>query len=146
MKYLLYSVIVCLFLAGCHSTKPTVLKSQDEQVANTTQNDTVKIENKDEDYEIIIIDPGFNTFLYGSAKPRGFHNQTYLENRNRIYVTEWNRRVLQPQVYNPNLYEMQINYDPQIDYGYEVNYLLYNYFIYFQLKYKQRLGPYTPRI
>lgn len=146
MKYLVYSIIVCLLLAGCHSTKPTVLKGQDEKTANAAQNDTVRIANDEEGYEIIIIDPGFNTFLYGSAKPRGFHNQTFLENRNRIYVTEWNRRVLQPQVYNPNLYEMQINYSPQIDYGYEVNYLLYNYFIYFQLKYKQRLGPYTPRI
>ena len=146
MKYLLYCIIACFLLASCHSTKPTILKSQDEKTAAIKQNDTVKIENKDEDYEIIIIDPGFTSFLYGSAKPRGFYNQSYLENRNRIYVTEWNIRARQPQRYNPNLYEMEINYDPQIDYGYEVNYLLFNYFIYFQLKYNQKLGPYTPRI
>ncbi|MGJ8739147.1 MAG: DUF6146 family protein, partial [Zobellia laminariae] len=30
--------------------------------------------------------------------------------------------------------------------GYEVNYKLYNYFIYFQRKYNQRLGPFVPRI
>ncbi len=33
----------------------------------------------------------------------------------------------QPQRYNPNLYEMTINYEPHIHYGYEVNYLIYNY-------------------
>ncbi len=42
--------------------------------------------------------------------------------------------------------ELQIDYQQGIDYGYEVNYVLYNYFIYFQLTYNQRLGPFVPRI
>ncbi|MFH4968823.1 DUF6146 family protein [Gaetbulibacter sp. M240] len=146
MKFILYSIIGCFILAGCYSTQTSAIKNQDERSASTVQNDTVRIVNEEEEYEVIIIDPGFNTFLYGSARPRGFYNQTYMEIRNRIFVTEWNQRAQQPMLYNPNLYEMQINYDPQIDYGYEVNYLLYNYFIYFQLKYKQKLGPYIPRI
>ena len=62
-----------------------------------------------------------------------------LENKNIFYVQAWNDRVLQPQRFSPNLYEMQINYQQSIDYGYEVNYKLYNYFIYFQNKYKQNL-------
>jgi hypothetical protein len=61
-------------------------------------------------------------------------------------VQAWNDRVLQPFAYNPNLYEMQIDYQPNIDYGYEVNYKLYNYFVYFQLTYKQRLAGFVPRI
>ena len=61
-------------------------------------------------------------------------------------VMNWNNRVVQPQLWNPNLYELPIDYDPSIDYGYEVNYKLYNYFIYFQRKYNQRLGPFIPRI
>ncbi len=56
------------------------------------------------------------------------------------------RVFLQPHNFNPNLYEMRIDYDPSIDYGYEVNYKLYNYFIYFQLTYKQKLTGYVPRI
>ena len=145
MKFILYTIISCFVLAGCNSTQSATKKNQDERSARTVQNDTVRIVNEEE-YEVIIIDPGFNTFLYGSARPRGFFNQNYMEIRNRIYVTEWNQRAQQPMLYDPNLYELQINYDPQIDYGYEVNYLLYNYFIYFQLKYDQKLGPYTPRI
>jgi hypothetical protein len=48
---------------------------------------------------------------------------------------EWNR-VLQPSL-QWNLYEMTINYNQNIDYGYEVNYLIYNYMVYFQNTYKQ---------
>jgi hypothetical protein len=57
---------------------------------------------------------------------------------------EWNSRALQPERYR-NLYEMQINYDPKIHYGYEVNYLIYNYMIYFQIANKQQLGGFVPR-
>jgi hypothetical protein len=48
-------------------------------------------------------------------------------------------RVLQSNRFSPNLYEMTINYEYGIDYGYEVNYLIYNYMIYFQNTNNQRL-------
>jgi hypothetical protein len=114
--------------------------------SNTTEKDTVRIANDDLEYEIIIIEPGFNTWLESIAKPEGYYSQSFLESRNRILVQAWNDRVLQPFAYNPNLYEMQIDYQPNIDYGYEVNYKLYNYFVYFQLTYKQRLAGFVPRI
>jgi hypothetical protein len=113
---------------------------------NTTEQDTVRIANDDIEYEIIIIEPGFNTWLASVAKPEGYYSQSFLESRNRILVQAWNDRVLQPFAYNPNLYEMQIDYQPNIDYGYEVNYKLYNYFVYFQLTYKQQLAGFVPRI
>ena len=115
-------------------------------MANTTVNDTVKIENDSLEYQILIIEPGFNVWLETTARPEGYYSQKYLENRNIILVNEWNARVMQPQRYNPQLYEMQIDYRAGIDYGYEVNYKLYNYFIYFQLAYNQILGPFVPRI
>jgi hypothetical protein len=71
--------------------------------------------------------------------PRNYHSQSYLENKNILWVGEWNRRVLQPFRYNRNLYEMTINYNQNIDYGYEVNYLIYNYMVFFQNTYKQKL-------
>jgi hypothetical protein len=69
-----------------------------------------------------------------------------METRNQQMVINWNIRVLQPQQYDINLYQMQIDYDSNIDYGYDVNYKLYNYFIYFQLTYKQQLSSFVPRI
>ncbi|SFZ92845.1 hypothetical protein SAMN05428642_1021034 [Flaviramulus basaltis] len=145
MQKLIYILLIGLIIFNCNSTKPITSKT-DEQLESLKQNDTVSIANDELEYQIIIIEPGFNFWLASTAKPEGYYSQSFLENRNYQYVIEWNQRVIQPQIYNPNLYELRIDYQPGIDYGYEVNYKLYNYFIYFQLKYKQRLGPYTPRI
>lgn len=145
MKSIIYILLICGFAISCNTTKPAT-SNKNEMLENTKLSDTVSISNEELEYEIIIIEPGFNYWLVSTARPEGFYSQQYLENRNLIYVNEWNNRVIQPQTYNPNLYEMQIDYRPGIDYGYEVNYKLYNYFIYFQLTYKQRLGPFIPRI
>ena len=146
MKTSIYILLVLGFLIGCNTSKTVLSTKSPQEKNNVVANDTVKIENEDLKYEIIIIEPGFNSWLVSTAKPEGYYSQGYLENKNTIYVNEWNRRVLQPQVFNPNLYEMPIDYQQGIDYGYEVNYKLYNYFIYFQLKYKQQLAGFVPRI
>lgn len=145
MKNFIYIVLITVFLFNCNSTKKTVA-NPNEKLAAQKQNDTVKIVNDELEYEIIIIEPGFNFWVASTAKQRGYYSQSYLENRNNIYVMEWNQRVINPMQFNPNLYELQIDYQRGIDYGYEVNYLLYNYFIYFQITYNQRLGPFVPRI
>ena len=145
MKKLITILLVSVFIFSCNTSKKTTSK-KDERTESLKQNDTVTIVNEELEYQIIIIEPGFNFWLLSRAQPEGFYTQQYLENRNYIYVTEWNQRVLQPQRFNPNLYEMQIDYRSGIDYGYEVNYKLYNYFIYFQLTYNQRLGPFVPRM
>lgn len=146
MKHLFYFLLIIAFLFNCNTSKPVASTKNKKELESLKDNDTVKIVNEEIEYEIIIIEPGFNFWLASTAQPRGFYSQSYFENRNNLYVIEWNQRVLNPQRFNPNLYELQINYQPNIDYGYEVNYMLYNYFIYFQLTYKQRLGPFVPRI
>ncbi|WP_298236706.1 DUF6146 family protein [uncultured Algibacter sp.] len=145
MKKIIYVLLVSVFIFNCNTSKNSASK-KDERLENLKQNDTVKIVNEEIEYEIIIIEPGFNFWLVSRARPRQYYSQQYLENRNLIYVIEWNQRVLQPQRFDTNLYEMQIDYRQGIDYGYEVNYLLYNYFIYFQMTYNQRLGSFVPRI
>ncbi len=139
--------IFTFMFSGCGSTKEIISLSETEKLAFATQEDEpVTISNEDVEYEIIIIDPGFYTWLNSIARPEGYYSQSFLENRNRILVMEWNQRVLQPLRWNPDLYLMQIDYQQNIDYGYEVNYKLYNYFVFFQRKYNQRLGPFLPRI
>ena len=139
-------IIVSLFIVliiSCTSTKSVNATDGTNLVAKTT--DTIKIANDSLEYEVIIIDPGFNGWLASYARPRGFYSESYFENRNQVYVVEWNSRVNQPQRYSPNLYEMRIDYQPSVHYGYEVNYLLYNYFIYFQITNKQQLSGFEPR-
>lgn len=143
MKYCIsFFVVICLLL----SCKPTnkVVSTSSETPKKVS--DTVRIANEEEEYEVIIIDPGFNSFLFGQAQPRGFYSEGFLKQRNQLLVMEWNNRVRQPLIHNSNLYLFPIDYDPEIDYGYEVNYLLYNYFVYFQLKHKQQLTGFVPRI
>ena len=143
-KFLLLALIVTLVFIGCGPTKDTTVSTSDE--INLKDNDTIRIANAEQEYEIIIIEPGFNNWMIARARPPGYYSQQFLENRNIIFVTEWNNRVLNPHNFDPNLYQMTIDYNSSIDYGYEVNYTLYYYFIYFQRTYKQRLAGFVPRI
>ncbi|MBT2160650.1 DUF6146 family protein [Zobellia barbeyronii] len=141
------SLFTLLIASSCSSTKEAVAISDEEKAAfQQKEGDTITIASDAKEYEIIIIEPGFNFWLQSIAKPRNFYSQSYMESRNQIFVANYNLKVMQPMRYDPNLYEQQINYEPNTDYGYEVNYKLYNYFIYFQRKYNQRLGPFIPRI
>ena len=139
--------LALIFVGSCRSPKKALQITDEEKMAFKQQEgDTIQIASDSLEYEIIIIEPGFNFWLQSIARPEGYYSQSFLENRNNIYVIQWNQRVMQPMRFDPNLYELQIDYSPLIDYGYEVNYKLYNYFIYFQRKYNQRLGPFIPRI
>jgi len=145
MKNFIYLLLVLGVLVGCNTSK-SLTDTSNTIKKETKVNDTIRIANDDLEYEIIIIEPGFQSWLASTARAKGYHSQTYLENRNIIYVTEWNSRFRQPMRYSRDLYELPIDYSFNIDYGYDVNYQLYNYFIFFQLKYKQQLGPRIPRI
>ena len=144
MKKIVFSLVLVVAMASCHFDKNITTKAKTADTPKAS--DIVRIANDSLQYEVIIMDSGFNSWLAGNAKPRGFYSESYLEGRNIVYVSEWNSRAMQPQRYNPDLYEMQINYDSNIHYGYEVNYLIYNYFIYFQLHYKQQLSGFVPRL
>lgn len=107
---------------------------------NETKEEPVVIANDSLEYEITIIDIGFNYFLNAIAQPEGFYSQNYLEARNRVWVTTWNMRAQNSGQFNPNIYENIIDYQRNVDYGYEVNYKLFNYFLFAQRKYKMSLG------
>jgi hypothetical protein len=145
MKKILPFVTILTLIASCKSYNSNQTINNDSDY-NLVKSDTVSISSDESDYEIIIIEPGFNSWLYRTAKPRGFYSQQYLETRNALLVQEWNIRNSQPTTFDPNLYQLRIDYDTRSDYGYDVNYKLYNYFIYFQLTYKQRLTSFLPKI
>ena len=143
MKKIAYLIVALIFVYSCATTR-TGQKITDSvsstDSTSATENDTVRIANDSLEYEIIIIDPGFSIFLLSIARPEGYYTQSYLENKNQFLVIDYNQRVMQPFRYSTDLYEQQINYDPNIDYGYEVNYKLYNYFVFFSRKYNQRFS------
>ncbi len=100
--------------------------------------DTLTIKNDSLQYEVRIIDPMFNTWMIGNARPVGFYSLEYLETFNRFFVTEWNYRYI--TLGTNERYQFYIDYSPNIKYGYEVNYLLFNYFQYLKFRTGERIG------
>lgn len=130
MKTLLYYVTLGLFIVACSSSIKTTETNSSDKV--------VRIANDSLEYEILIIDIGFETYLNTIAKPMNFYSKEFYETKNKFYVTEWNIRAGNPLRYRSDIYENQIDYDFYVDYGLEVNYKLYNYFKFVEYKYKQR--------
>jgi hypothetical protein len=139
MKLLSFFLIIILLCNCAGNTKNFEVQNTDSFL------DTLKIVNDTLEYEIIILEPGFNGWLISNARSRGFHTQIFFETRNRVWISEYNNRHRQPFSFDPNLYPLHIEYDANTNYGYDVNYLLYHYLVYFQLKYNQKLGGFVPR-
>lgn len=139
--YIIILLTILGIILSCNSSKN--ISDNDKPIL---ESDTIRIANDEIEYEVTIIDAGFSSWFNSRGKPRGFYSQNYLEARNRLWILEWNRRAMMPTQYNNNLYEMQINYDTFTDYGYEVNYMIYNYLVYFQLTNNQKLGGFQARI
>ena len=142
MKLIRYIGSICIVISltlsvsMCKTTKTN--KENISERSDGKDLDTITIKNDSLDYEIKILEVGFWGWLQ-TQRPRGFYSQSYLENWNWRYVTTYNIRATNPSRYGPNLYPRRIDYDPHIDYGYEVNYLLYHYFKFFEQKYNQNL-------
>lgn len=133
MRNIAFFFTMMFLVSSCGSITPAIDKS------DQLPDHAVRITNDELEYEIIIIDIGFDTYLHSIAKPANFYSQSYYENKNIFYVSEWNIRAGDPMRYDPNLYENQIDYIQGVDYGLDVNYKLYNYFKFVEYKYKVRL-------
>ena len=80
MRNFIISAVLLLILSSCGSTKPTT----NTNVA--TDSDKVVIANDSLEYEVIIIDSGFSTYLATRAYPRNYYSQAYLENKNSFWL------------------------------------------------------------
>ena len=142
MKIVSFLIVISAVFMSCNVPKTSKSFSEKPWLSS----DTIRIQNEEIEYDVIIIDAGFQSWFNSYAKPKNYFSQSYMESRNKIWVLEWNRRAMQPTMYNPNLYEMTINYQNNINYGYDVNYMIYNYLVCFQLKNNEKLGGFVPTI
>lgn len=123
-------LFLCIFVLGVLTSCATKIPQ------NQTNNELVFEENEEGDYEIIVLDTQYEYFLSAIAKPKNFHTENYYKNRNIIYVNEWNARHNRAFAFDSNLYEVYIDYKPQVDYGLEFEYRLFNFFKFIEWKYK----------
>lgn len=90
-------------------------------------------------YEATVLDAGFEAFL-ATQHPIQFYSESTLKSKNTQMVSEWNSRHLQPTRYNSDIYEVNIDYDPFIDYGLDVEYTLYMFFKFMEKEHKIKLS------
>lgn len=94
-----------------------------------------ELESKKMEYDLIVTEFGFDSFLAQQNSER-FYSLEFLKSKNRLYVNEWNSRVLTG---NPDIYDMRIDYQPQVRYGLNFEYKLYQFFKFIEQKHKTKL-------
>ncbi|MGI9525551.1 MAG: DUF6146 family protein [Weeksellaceae bacterium] len=127
MRILFLFLILSFSIQSC-STLPT---SQDAQEHKLTLE-----ENKDGEYDIIVFDSDYNYYLNAIAYPIDYYSESYYKNKNTFLVNEWNYRHSQPMRFNPSIYEVSIDYNPQINYGKTLEYKLFNFFRFMEWKHE----------
>ena len=90
----------------------------------------------DEEYELTIIDSGFQTWFASYAKPINFYSKSYYESQNRRYVSSWNELYQRTGGAGP--FGNYVDYRFTEDYGLELNYELFWYFKYIESMYGNR--------
>jgi hypothetical protein len=128
-------VLLALSLNSCKTTKKAESSNQKVELINK---DSTLMEDSTE-YELIIMDPKFESWL-ATQPSASFYSQHYYENWNHHYVIEWNNRHRNPIRYG-SFYETHIDFDPNTDYGLELNYKLYYYFRFIEKEYGIVLVP-----
>ncbi|MGE4587179.1 MAG: DUF6146 family protein [Mangrovibacterium sp.] len=113
-------VLIVVFLlglsVGCAVHQSVSLRESEEEAADSTE------------YELIVFDSGFESWYLSQARPLGYRDQSYYEQWNRLYVQSWNQGNTGSRY--ARLLEGIINYEPDVDYGPEINHKLFYYFIY----------------
>ncbi|MEZ5082877.1 MAG: DUF6146 family protein [Bacteroidales bacterium] len=106
------------------------------------QNDSIFMEIATEasdtsQYELTIIEPGFDSWFITNRKPVWYHEETYYKTYNQLYVNEWNVRVRSIEFDVP--YDNIIHYNYMTEYGIDLEYKLFWYFKFMEDKYNMKL-------
>ena len=132
MKTYILCILSLLLILGCSTHQQVTLHETEPE----EETDSIS-------YELIVFDPGFETWFISHAKPAIFHDQSYYENWNEQYVRAWNLHDMSPR--HARLLDGYIDYDPHTDYGLEINHKLFYYFIYVENILRIPIIPNGPR-
>lgn len=117
MKRLLVLLIGTAVLWGCSTSRDAFLP---------TDENLISIDEEKEEYELIVLDPGFETWFATTWSPAKDRSPQYYANWNRQYVIAWNYKATNP--HTSRLFDNMIQYDSNVDYGIDVDRKLYYYF------------------
>ncbi|AZI33384.1 DUF6146 family protein [Kaistella carnis] len=133
MKKILFLLCIFLFITNCTTQNKS---------SNSNSEATIKPElNDDGEYELHVLDSEYDYFLMTKAKPMSFYTEDYLKSRNRLLVSDWNAKYYSGRY--RDVIESSIDYDPNINYGLEYEYRLFQVFNYVYWKYGLKLNGIT---
>lgn len=89
-------------------------------------------------YDVIVMEPGYDTFLITQPSKESY-SESSLKTKNIRMVNEWNTRCKNPAQYDPNIYEMEIDYNPLLDYGIDAEHKIFMFFRFVSDKFGLRL-------
>ncbi|WP_421918754.1 DUF6146 family protein [Marinifilum sp.] len=121
MKYIGIVVLALILFAACSSYSSF---NQPSPVYENEENTELAQVKDSTEYELLILDIGFETWFAARNMPSMARADSYYQNWNHRYVIEWNNKHSQGHPY----FENYIDYDPFEDYGFDLNYKLYHYF------------------
>ena len=135
MKQILFWLGIILFIASCSTQKGVV---------QVISNDEESIVEDSLEYELETFDMKFESWYMLHNSPTNYHSQEYYENWNRQYVSAWNANATAGRK-NSSFFEPIVGYEPNIDYGFELNHELFHYFMYVEHVLKIQIMPNGPR-
>jgi len=135
MRWIFFIAVVGLLMFACSSQKNAIQVNKSD--VDTVAEDSVE-------YDVETFDSKFDTWYEFYNSPALYRSQSYYENWNRQYVSEWNAKCMHPtRGWN---FEPVIGYEPGEDYGFELNHKLFYYFMYVENELKIKILPSGPRL
>lgn len=135
MKKIIFWIGILLVVVACSSQKKTV----------KTKAKPIEIEQKDSvEYELETFDQRFETWYTLQNSPSQYRSQSYYESWNQRYVVAWDQKAMDP-LRNP-FFEPIIGYQPNVDYGFELNHKLFYYFQYVEHVLKVQIMSDSPHV
>lgn len=125
IKHLLFIGSIFL-LFSCSSGKQALSVVDEDSNADSTE------------YELVVFEPGFDNWFETNRKPLWYYSHNYYKQWNSLYVREWNSRVNEPGSEQP--FDNLIDYNFEVDYGKEIDFELFWYFIFIEDKYNLKLS------
>ena len=118
-KLFFYILALTAAMAACSGPKGVVaIEPNDEAV---TEEDSIS-------YELIVLDPGFESWYLLHGTPAKYRSQSYYEGWNHQYVSAWNYNATTSR--RRSFFQPIHGYERGVDYGFELNHKLFYYFQY----------------
>ncbi len=113
-----YLLVAFALLGACSSTKlvPETQNTSDVGTADSAM------------YEMIVMDPGFETWFVANSKPEWYHDVSYYEQWNHLYTQAWNAKI--SSFPKGHILNHPVDYNPGVHYGIEINHKLFYYYQY----------------